>query len=245
MKNQYLGDINDYRKYGLLRALQSGSNCRLLVAWMLTPDDSGRDGGLRSYLRRPEEWRRFDPKLFDGLADALEASSAPQVSLIEGSGLLPGSTFYSAVVPDTRRERDLWWQGLMESTSGVDLVFVDPDNGIGIPSKPAGRKGSSKYITWSEIQQLWETGCSVLIYQHFRRESREAFAALMVTELQQRTRARFVHAFRTAHVLFLLVSQVEHEDGFQNAVPRIASRWEGQIEVMGMANNSAKGGTLG
>jgi hypothetical protein len=45
MKNQYFGDINDYRKYGLLRMLQSSGGGRLLVAWMLTPDDGSRDGG--------------------------------------------------------------------------------------------------------------------------------------------------------------------------------------------------------
>jgi hypothetical protein len=48
MKNQYFGDVNDYRKYGLLRALQSTWNGSLLVAWMLTPDDGGRDGRFRS-----------------------------------------------------------------------------------------------------------------------------------------------------------------------------------------------------
>ena len=29
MKDQYFGDINDYRKYGLLRALQAGSGLGL------------------------------------------------------------------------------------------------------------------------------------------------------------------------------------------------------------------------
>jgi hypothetical protein len=50
MKHQYFGDINDYRKYGLLRALQSSSLGGLLVAWMLTPDDGGPDG--RSFAQR-------------------------------------------------------------------------------------------------------------------------------------------------------------------------------------------------
>ena len=54
MKNQYFGDINDYRKYGLLRALQSNGDGRLLVAWMLTPDDGGPDGGFRTYLQESE-----------------------------------------------------------------------------------------------------------------------------------------------------------------------------------------------
>ena len=34
MKDQYFGDINDYRKYGILRALQSKGQRTLLVAWM-------------------------------------------------------------------------------------------------------------------------------------------------------------------------------------------------------------------
>ena len=64
MKDQYFGDINDYRKYGLLRALQSNADGRLLVAWMLTPDDGGRDGGLRSYLEDPQTRRNYRSRAF-------------------------------------------------------------------------------------------------------------------------------------------------------------------------------------
>jgi hypothetical protein len=46
-------------------------------------------------------------------------------------------------------------------------VFVDPDNEIEVPSKPVGRKGSSKYVTWSEIKELWKLDCSILIYQRW------------------------------------------------------------------------------
>jgi hypothetical protein len=43
MKDQYFADINDYRKYGLLRIL--GEGLRVGVCWMLTkPDGSGDDG---------------------------------------------------------------------------------------------------------------------------------------------------------------------------------------------------------
>ena len=43
MKNQYFGDVNDYRKYGLLRAISLNTDWNLLVAWMLKPDDGGPD----------------------------------------------------------------------------------------------------------------------------------------------------------------------------------------------------------
>ena len=36
MKDQYFGDINDYRKYGLLRVITASSGLQLLVAWMLS-----------------------------------------------------------------------------------------------------------------------------------------------------------------------------------------------------------------
>ena len=151
MKNQYFGDINDYRKYGLLRMLQTTGDDKLLVAWMLTPDDGSPDGGFRKYLQHPGTWMRYDPQLFTGLAGLLRAPSIPEVSLIERSTLLPRMAYYSVVVPDAAKERDAWQQGLLGAAHDADLVFIDPDNGIEVPSKPVGRKGSSKYVTWGEI----------------------------------------------------------------------------------------------
>ena len=70
------------------------------------------------------------------------------------------------MVPDRRLERDGWRKNLLDAATGVDLVFLDPDNGIEVPSKPIGRKGSSKYVAWLETEALWQAGCSLLIYQH-------------------------------------------------------------------------------
>jgi len=39
VKNQYFGDINDYRNYGLLRILISGGGIKTIVCWVLRPDD--------------------------------------------------------------------------------------------------------------------------------------------------------------------------------------------------------------
>jgi hypothetical protein len=111
MKNQYFGDIHDYRKYGLLRMLQSEGSGRLLVAWMLAPDDGSRDGGRRSYLQDPVTWMRYDPELFAGLAGLLGPASVPEVSLIERFTPLPRTSYYSAVVPDGGKERDAKRQG--------------------------------------------------------------------------------------------------------------------------------------
>jgi hypothetical protein len=230
MKNQYFGDINDYRKYGLLRALQLHASVRVLVAWMLTPDDGGPDGGKREYLRDPGRWRTYDPGLYDGLRKLLRHEVAPTVSLIERSSLLPNTSYYPAVVPDARVDRDGWREGLLAAAQDAGLVFLDPDNGIEVRSKPIGRKGSSKYVAWRELQDLWNVGCSLLVYQHFRRKKREPFIQSLVIDLGDKcTGAHFIEAFRTPHVLFLLAAQDRHAARFQEAVPLISQQWNGQI----------------
>lgn len=204
MKDQYFGDINDYRKYGLLRRIQSRGTGRLLVAWMMTRDDGRRDGGFRSYLQDSQIWTRHDPQLFTDLAALLRTAPNPNVSLIERSSILPRTKFYSEVVPDNVNKRIIWHQGLLDVARAADFVFLDPDNGIEIPSKPIGRKNSSKYVAWQEVVDLWQIGCSIIIYQHFRREPRAEFTTRMKLELRERTNAEFVEALRTPHVLFLL-----------------------------------------
>ncbi|MCL6581976.1 MAG: hypothetical protein K6U08_10295, partial [Firmicutes bacterium] len=178
----------------------------LLVAWMLTPDDGGQDGGFRSYLRESECWKRYDPELYDGLVSLLESATTPAVSLIERSSLLPNTRYYSALLPDQREGRDTWRRGLLDAAREVEWVFLDPDNGIEVPSKSVGRKGSSKYVTWDEIDGVWNAGCSVLLYQHFPRKPRQAFAECLADKLRCHTGAGFVEALRTPRVLFLLAA---------------------------------------
>jgi len=72
VKNQYFGDINDYRKYGLLRCLANEGRFRIGMCWMLTPSDRSSDGQQPLYLTSPSVWRSLDPSLFDVLRDAVE-----------------------------------------------------------------------------------------------------------------------------------------------------------------------------
>jgi hypothetical protein len=235
MKNQYFGDINDYRKYGLLRALQDGGKRRLLVAWMLTPDDGSTDGQKRAYLDEPDGFRRFDPKLFDTLRLLTSDERAPAVELIEATSLLAPATFHSLPVPDGRREREEWHRSLLQAVrSGEpDLVFFDPDNGVEVRSKPVGRRGSSKYVRWAEIEAVWGAGCSVLVYQHFPRVRRDEYTVQLTAEVRRRLGARCsTWAFATSHVLFVLAARPSHRAGLAGAIEGPLGRWSGQIEVL-------------
>jgi hypothetical protein len=236
LKNQYFGDVNDYRKYGLLRCFQRAGCPKLLVAWMLTGDDGGRDGGRRSYLESPGRWREYDSVLYTGLQKLLRGHRRPDVTLLEDAGILPRASFYSDIVPDGRLARGVWRDGLLAAARGTDLVFLDPDNGLEISSRPIGRKGSSKHVSWVELEALWRGGCSVLVYQHFCRESRIGFTSRITKQLSLRTGARVIEAFGTPHVLFVFMVQERHISWLSPVCSELNRRWASQITPMGLAD---------
>jgi len=231
MKNQYFGDINDYRKYGLLRVLTGHGQIKTAVCWMLTPDDGRGDGGFIDYLEQPEKWCHFDPLLFLHLAQTVLHNGVRSVSVIENSDLLPSCCFLSEFVPDGREIRGLHFQRLMDLVDGCDLIFFDPDNGIEVKSKPCGCKDSSKYLYWHEIQRFWDAGHSLLIYQHFPRVPRAPFVEGKARQLIDKTGAPEVFSFRTSHVVFFLVPQAEQRDFFRNRSEVVAQRWDSEILV--------------
>ena len=67
MKNQYVGDIGDYGKYGLLRFF-ADHDIRIGINWYLTENDGSSDGKFTNYLNNPED-RIYDPELFDSLKE--------------------------------------------------------------------------------------------------------------------------------------------------------------------------------
>jgi hypothetical protein len=227
VKNQYFGDINDYRKYGLLRVLQRTTGLRLGVFWMLTPDDGRVDGKFVSYLNRAKQWRAYDPPLFDTIADALPRGR--HVGHVYEQELLPGATFFDEIIPDDRSRRSSIMASGFHLLRESELMFFDPDNGIEIKSIKRGRSGSSKYLFWDEIAESFGSGKSLLVYQHFPREERNVFVARLFADLQQRTGCTSAFCFRTSTVAFFLLSQGSHAEKFSIANKQVGAKWAGQI----------------
>jgi len=229
MKNQYVGDINDYRKYGLLRVILEATDLRLLVGWMLTSNDDSSDGKRTDYLEDPQKWADYDPPLFYGLKVLLSSAPARSVGLIERSGLLPAAAYHSNVIPSKARERIAWFDALRAAADQRDLVFLDPDIGIEVKSKAFGRKDSTQYLYWHEIEALWENGRSLLIYQHFPREARASFIERMMDALRDHAPGGFVEAFSTAHVVFLMALQPSHQRHHADIVDLTEARWGSEV----------------
>ena len=126
--------------------------------------------------------------------------------------------------------RNTSWTAESDSQRAI-FIFFDPDNGLGIGSRPRGRRNSCKHIYWDEVQNAFQSGASLLIYQHFIREARLDYTARLARELRSRTGAPAVVSFSTPHVLFLLASQSRHLRAFQERLATIESVWEDQIAV--------------
>jgi hypothetical protein len=196
---------------------------------MLTPDDGSTDGKFTSYLESPEKWSNYDPVLFRELKQILTGEQTRGVNLIENSGLLQGVEYYSEIVPDNAPGREGWFGSLADRAKGRNFVFLDPDNGLEVKSRPYGRKYSSKFLYWREVEALWSAGKSLLIYQHFIRGKRVDYVQRMLGSLTEATPGSFVEAFSTSNVVFLMALQPEHQCFHEAFVDSVQDRWTGQI----------------
>ncbi len=229
MKNQYFGDINDYKKYGILRLLSDQGRTKIGVCWMLTEDRRKTDGMRIGYLHQPERWRSFDEPLFDALKNAVVDRERRNVSCVQRENLIPHATYYSRFLTDGNRE--VFFTEFEEVSNGMDLIFFDPDNGMEVSSVPPGAPGSHKYLSWVELTRSFSRGHSLLVYQHFPRMERKKFTTLMVRTLRRKTGAKTMYSLETGSVVFFLLLQRHHAEIFDDAVKQIQRRWEKEIIV--------------
>lgn len=196
MKDQYVGDVGDFGKYGLLRALTGTLDetiqpqLSLGVNWYLTPDDlSYSYGSSRDYLEKASS-KECDPLLHAELKD-LKIRGQRTVREIEARSLLGnGVAFYrerlrwgDVLSMDARLDfRKKWVATAIERLRARDLIFLDPDKGLEIKSKKRNHREGPMYVYLDEIGPWINAGSSVVVYAHFSRNEKG------VTYLQQAKR---------------------------------------------------------
>ena len=174
MQDAYVGDIGDFAKYGLLRAL--GVERRLGVAWYLHPGqprhESGGDGRFTQYLLDPATWSALDPELFEALG-VLVGSRKRSVRSIEASGLLGEAVFAGEpldlreIAPRTRESwRRQWFRRVTSRLADCEIIFADPDNGLCLDERfRPTRRESAKGIPLAEVAELVGSRPAI-IYHH-------------------------------------------------------------------------------
>ncbi|MBC8287468.1 MAG: hypothetical protein H8E42_08340 [Nitrospinae bacterium] len=230
MKNQYFGDINDYRKYGLIRLLANDGKIKTGICWMLTPDDTRTDGKFTEYLYDSRKYRMFAPDLYDFLRKCVGSKKRCLLEA-ENSNIFPNIIFHNPILKDDANQRKQYFSDMCKLFEDVDLIFFDPDNGLEVKSKPLGKKDSSKFLYWSEVIDSYNAGHSILLYQHFIREDRDKFIARIVADIRDKTGSNNISYFRTSNVVFFLIAQDKHSQYFSDKAKIISSMWDGQIQV--------------
>jgi len=165
MKNQYVGDINDYRKYDLLQIISEELNEKILVVWMLTQNDNKRDGGRIKYLNYPEKWKKYNKMLFDDLRNIVKSERS--IKKIQEMPLFCNSDkfeFHSDYLENGKTEREIYFKNVYEKSENAKIVFFDPDNGIAPHEKTTNR---NKFLFWNEIEDIWNSGKNILVFQYF------------------------------------------------------------------------------
>jgi len=232
VKDQYFGDINDYRKYGLLRILVR-VGLSLGVVWMRTPNDDRSDGRHIAYLSDPERWRSYDPPLFDLLVDSV-SSQRRNLSVIERSSLLGEQTVFQGQVLSARAdERRAYMKAALTTSPDKDVLFFDPDNGMAIKSTRIGRSGSTKFVFDAELDVAWQAGHSLVVYQHLPRSPRDVWLPQTLQRLSKITsNEAWVWAVYKGHVSFLIMVQPAHMDRMQKAKKQLIDQWRDEFLIL-------------
>ena len=225
MQNRYAGDIGDFGKLGLLRALQT-DGLSVGVNWYLTPDEShNSDGRYVQYLRK-NSYRDCDDSLWDALKVIVDSGDRSVFSLQE-SGILEAA-FFSELLDfsgRTKPERDAarqdWHRKALNALSGVDVVFADPDNGLLVPSA-VGTAKENKFVKLEELQDYYRQGSSVVYYQHKARRP-DAFYTEQHRRLLQRFGAEDSLGFglkfvTTSQRYYFFIMQPQHKLSVSSAV---------------------------
>ena len=262
MQDRYVGDLGDFGKYGLLKALcstsvsASGTNLSLGVVWYLVPDEGHNDDGkFVQYLvpsaRNQELFRICDPPLYDVLGGIVRSGQRSVASVKELDVLPPGTKYYDTPLTFDglsgsgaglrRRRAELrssWLEGALEYTALCDLVFMDPDNGFEVKVGTYQNRGP-KYTFFDELIPFCDRGQSLVVYHHMSRQGsstqqvRERLAQI-VDRLGREAFALLYH--RGSARAFFVVPIEEHKEALRSRADEfLDSPWSRHFELVTQA----------
>ena len=179
MRNQFVGDINDYHKYNTLNELANSSEVN--VCWMLNEDIDGQDSKFTKI-------KRFDPLAL--FLEELTEGRRRNIEEIEGCGFVKVKNFY-------RQIEDI----NVDEISGI--LFFDPDNGIEVKS---AKKNDRRYLYYRDIKRFIPYA-DILVYQHFPRVQREQYMEDITLKILKNVVCSTVLHYPQSMVDFILIKR--------------------------------------
>ena len=163
MKNQWFGDMYDFRKYGLLEFLSCYYE-HIVVSWMLTPDDSiyGIDIPKSPSILSNIKSLILQHRNIQYAIDYFKAKDEDKFIFWEEN--LKPTTFY-----ESRKQWNAELSKMEKLYNKKSLYFFDADNGLSPTDCDKDEEKESKYIYQKEFQSKYEKGADILLYQHRQR----------------------------------------------------------------------------
>lgn len=198
MQNRYVGDIGDFGKFGLLRHLFNSNNWQLGVVWYLFPNEThNEDGRHIDYFKKPA-FGKCDIDLLNKLSKIVHNNR--NILEIENAQILNDKTiffnecldFFQRFPTQTKKEKEIryqlrveWLQKAILKLRKCNAVFVDPDNGLEVPScSKLSQIKSGKYTYYSEIKELFNGKEACVIYHHLNRHKKHGPHKQQINEEQ-------------------------------------------------------------
>ena len=216
MKDQFVGDVGDYVKLGLLRHFRA--NC-LGVIWCKTEGDGKNIGYLCD-----DGNSKYDPCLFNELKKIIcehkvvYKDKGRRIERLEI--VLPKASFFREEIK-TGKERVKWFNDACNQMNGCDLVFVDPDKGM-------NEKPSKEHISVQEVKKLVKKH-SLLIYHSFSRYEKHEdqirnWKRILAKAVKGSSgEPRAIRVGKSSPRAFYLVSNKKR---FNDAFKKFAEKWE-------------------
>lgn len=228
MQNRYSGDIGDFSKLGLLRALIP-CGIPIGINWYLVPDEThNSDGRYVQYLDK-DEFRQCDEELWKALGQIVHDGERT-VSFLQKECILP-AIHYSDVLDfsgkrktERKEVRSVWHKQALKRLSKAGIICADPDNGLLVPSAE-GTVRENKYILPEEIKDYYKQGASVIYYQHKARK-KDCFytaqhEALMNDSAFKGASGLILKFKKTSQRYYCFIMQPDHQISIRKAVSRM------------------------
>ena len=175
MQDRYAGDVGDFGKFALLRAIES-QGLTVGINWYLAktlPSEIHDDGKYTI----PTQYETLDQGLSSALNKIFDLGEARSVQALEKAHLLASNLFVNEAVPRETNQREAWHQKALTKLADCDIVFLDPDNGLNVKSVKRGSPKSPKYVWLHEVSDYIASEKSVIFYNHRPRKKAEAYFA--------------------------------------------------------------------
>lgn len=169
MQERYLGDIHDFMKLHFLEFVSKKIKKKIGLNWYLTdPKIIGKnelslnDGEQRKFVLE-QKYIVKNKRLINELKNLSKKKNRLINNYTKNSYLNSYLNFYNEKI--TLNNRKNWFENSLSFFKHNDILFLDPDNGLITKSVSKASKRSTKYISYSEIKRLHDSGKTIIFCQ--------------------------------------------------------------------------------